>query len=665
MRPFVARAWRSAMLSGAVGLLLAFAADRWYAGEMRAVERERVRARMAPYAHALGDVIDRRIGILRGFHSFVSTRRTRADLDEQFPVFARGAVASATGVRALQFYQDDRIAAIEPLEANRAVLGFDLSRDPRPRVYADHQRALATRGPLVSGPIRLIEGGTGILLRQRLADRDGFPQLVAVLLDAPSLVADAGIPDSSSGLRLQVSSFDQSWKGGDQLASDANPVTQRIDLGGMAWVLSAAPASGWQGGAGPARWSFRGVLAAFVLLLVLVALELGDRLDRLTRARAASDSVLAVAMRAGRLGVWSLDLATGRLDVSGASASFLGPELVEREDAMSFVLDLMPPEDRTRLRALFEEVRRGERESVATEFRLVRPDGAMLTLLSVGQVVRDAADRPVQLVGLLSNITERRAMEARLQQSERFESVGRLAGGVAHDFSNLLTAMGGFAELAVERVRAIPGRAAEAIAGELELVLDRTRAGAQLTSQLLAFSRRAPAEASRVDLGVTLGELQPVLTRLFAGPMKLQLDVEPRLPAVRVVSGLLTQVILSLLTRSRDARPAPERVRLHATHVPATSGPRPLEAPIGEWVCVEIAEEGTIAPAAAAVAPPATRRSTPGVGLPTVESEAGWGIELAVLASGIETSGGRLVSDVAPTGSVVTRIFLPLWDAAG
>ncbi len=660
MRLLVARTWRSALWAGAVGLLLAIAADRWYAGELRAVERERVRARMAPYAEAMRNVVDRRIGILRGFHSFVSTRRTRADLDEQLPVFARGAIASATGVRALQFYENDRIAAIEPLEANRAVLGFDLSRDPRPGVYADHQRVLASRGPVVTGPINLIEGGTGILLRQRLADRPGFPQIVAVLLDAPSLLEDAGIPDTLSGLRMQVSTFNDRWSGGDRLGGDADPVRIRIDLGGTAWVFSAVPVKGWQGGSGTARWSFRGVLVAFLLLVVLVALELGDRLDRLARARAESDSFLAVAMRAGRLGVWSLDLASGRLEVSGASAGFLGPELLEGDDAMARVLALVPPEDRARLTGLYDDARSGVRETIATEFRLVPPDGALRTLMCVGQVVPDASGRPAQLVGLLSNITERRAMEARLQRSERFESVGRLAGGVAHDFGNLLTAMGGFAELAVERVRGIHGRVAEEINADLEVVLDRTKVGGRLTSQLLAFSRRAPTEATRVELGATLGELQPVLSRLLAGPMSLRLEVEDRLPAVRVVAGLLTQVILSLLARARDARPSPERVRVRVQHVPATSGPRPLSAPIGEWVCVEVAEEGLVVDAA--TPPPVVRRNTPGGGVALIDADASWGIELAVLASGIESAGGRLLSDTGPTGGAITRIFLPLWD---
>jgi signal transduction histidine kinase len=660
MRTIGRHAWRAALISGAVATLLGVAVDRWYVREMQAVERARVRERIIPYANALRSAIDRRSGVLTGFYAFVSTRRTRADLESEFEVFARGAAASAPGVRALQYFDDGRISRIEPLGQNRGALGLDLARDPRPRVRADYVRALSSVGPTVTGPVPLVEGGSGILLRQRLRNRPGFPELLTVVLDAPSIVADAGIPDSASGLRLEVVSVAGARMGGDSLAASADPVTVAVTFQGENWVLRGMPRSGWQGTMREWHWRFRALIALIVLVVALVALALGDRLDRLAREREDSDSTLRVALRAGRIGAWAIELATDRVETSGATVSLLGAEVLRSSDPIAQALDLLPLEDRARVQRFCAEARAGQREAFATELRVLREREPVRSLICLGQLVRDTTGRPHQLVGILSDVTERRALEERLRQSERLESVGKLAGGVAHDFNNLLTAIGGFAELARGHVAALPGPAAREIDQDLAQVLQSTREGAQLTSQLLAFSRRAPAALSRVDLATALLDLQPILGRLFGELLDPTIDVAAGLPSVRAEPGMLTQVLLSLLVRARDATPGPAVVRLRAFHVPATSGRRPLHAPVGEWVCLEMVEEGR----REANPPVRTRRVTPALGVAAVlEPEVG-AVGFAVIASGLESAGSRLATEVREDGARVTRLFVPPWNDA-
>jgi signal transduction histidine kinase len=326
-------------------------------------------------------------------------------------------------------------------------------------------------------------------------------------------------------------------------------------------------------------------------------------------------------------------------------------------DPIAQALELLPAEDRAHVQRLCAEVRAGRRDTFATEVRVVRADAPVRSLVCLGQLVRDLSGNPYQLVGIVSDVTERRVLEERLRQSERLESVGKLAGGVAHDFNNLLTAIAGFAELARGHASSLTGPAAEAIADDLEQVQESTRAGAQLTAQLLAFSRRSPTAPSRLDLASALLDLQPILVRLFAELLHVPIEIASGLPAVRAEPGMLTQVLLSLLVRARDAAPGPALVRLRAFHVPAAAASRPQGAPIGEWVCLELVEEGHRAEESRAP----TRRATPAVGIQAhLEPEIS-AVGFAVIASGLESAGSRLDTLTRADGAQVTRLFVPPW----
>jgi sensor domain CHASE-containing protein len=657
MRTIGRQAMRAALITGAVALLVGVAVDRWYVREMQVMERERVRERIIPYADALRSAIDRRLGVLTGLYAFVSTRRTRADLESEFSLFARGAAASVSGVRALQYFDDGRVARIEPIERNREAMGLDLARDPRPQVRADYARAMRSLGPTVTGPVPLVEGGSGILLRQRLETRSGFPDLVTVVLDAPSIVADAGIPDRSADLRLAVLSARGTRMGGDSIAAAEDPVVVSVAFEGDTWTLQGVPDSGWTSAVRDWHWEFRAVVLLFVLVVSLVALVLADRFDRLARERERSDSTLRVAMRAGGIGAWSLELATDRLETSGATLNLLGEAALGAGDPIAPALALLPAEDRAHVQRLCAEARAGRRDTFATEVRAVRAGAPVRSLVCLGQLVRDPSGNPYQLVGILSDVTERRALEERLRQYERLESVGKLAGGVAHDFNNLLTAIAGFAELARGHASSLTGAAAEAIADDLRQVQESTRAGAQLTAQLLAFSRRSPTAPSRLDLATALLDLQPILVRLFGQLLHDRIEIASGLPAVRAEPGMLTQVLLSLLVRARDALPGPALVRLRAFHVPAAAADRPPGAPIGEWVCLELVEEGHRAEESSAP----TRRATPAAGIQLhVEPEVS-AVGFAVIASGLESAGSRLDTLTREDGAQVTRLFVPPW----
>ena len=661
MTPTATRAWRAVLLVGLVGILLGWATDRWYLANVRRIERERVLARLMPYANTLRSAVDRRLGLLAGFGSFVSLRRSRAELEAEFAVFARGAREATPGVRALQYVDEGRIVRIEPLEGNEPALGFSLATNPRVDVRADHARSLLARRPFVTGPFALAEGGTGILMRARLPDRDGFPEVIGVVLDAPTLFRDARIPDPTSGLVLVVQDAEGQVIAGGPASAVSDPVVVPVSFEGELWSIAAMPAVGWGLAIRDWHWAFRLTVGLLVFLAMLVAYTVGARLDRLTREMEQSGSALEVAMRARGTGALSVDLATGRSAAGGATSILLGVHASRHPALVAHLLSLVPDEERGRVAQLFDDLKRGDRDEFAAEFPVVRASGSVRHLLCLAQLVRDDRGAPASFVAILTDVTERLAMEEGLRRAERMESVGKLAGGVAHDFNNLLTAISGFAELAAGHLEGISGPAADEIASDLLQVQQSARDGARLTSQLLAFSRRAPTDVGRLDVGANLANLQPVLTRLFASQLDVEVEIADGLPPARAEAALVTQIVLTLLVRARDTVPGPERIRLRAWHVPATSGRRPLDAPLGEWICLEIAEVG--GRTLAATLPP--RRSSPSSARGLADLTEMGGLGIAVLASGIEATGGRLVIETGPREETTARVYLPVWKAPG
>jgi nitrogen-specific signal transduction histidine kinase len=149
------------------------------------------------------------------------------------------------------------------------------------------------------------------------------------------------------------------------------------------------------------------------------------------------------------------------------------------------------------------------------------------------------------------DITARRSLEAQLVQAQKLESVGRLAGGVAHDFNNILGVILGSAELCRKRV----GDDARLVKN-LDNILHAAERGSGLTRQLLAFSRRQVLQPRVLDLNQIVIELQKMLGRLLGEDIELATALDPATPAVRADAGQLDQVLMNLVVNARDAMPA-------------------------------------------------------------------------------------------------------------
>ena len=179
------------------------------------------------------------------------------------------------------------------------------------------------------------------------------------------------------------------------------------------------------------------------------------------------------------------------------------------------------------------------------EMELVRPDGRRVPVV-VG--IAPLNDRCDQGVMFLLDITDRRALEVQFRQAQKMEAIGRLAGGVAHDFNNILTAIRGYSELLQQDLH--PGHPAFDDATEIRNAADRA---AVLTRQLLAFSRKQVMEPCVLDPNGLVRNIEKLLRRLLGDDVTLTTRLSPELGVVRADPGQLEQVLVNLVVNARDA----------------------------------------------------------------------------------------------------------------
>jgi PAS domain S-box-containing protein len=186
-----------------------------------------------------------------------------------------------------------------------------------------------------------------------------------------------------------------------------------------------------------------------------------------------------------------------------------------------------------------------------------RADGQPAWTEQRAVAICDDAGTVVAVEGILRDITEqtlaerqRQQLERQLQQAERLESLGQLAGGVAHDFNNLLAVISGYAEL-VSAVLA----PADPLRSDLDGISNAARRGADLTRQLLLFSRLEPSEPETLDLNSVVADTEQLLRRTIGEDIEFVTLLEPGLHPVTIDHTKLEQVILNLVVNARAAMP--------------------------------------------------------------------------------------------------------------
>jgi signal transduction histidine kinase/ActR/RegA family two-component response regulator len=184
-------------------------------------------------------------------------------------------------------------------------------------------------------------------------------------------------------------------------------------------------------------------------------------------------------------------------------------------------------------------------------------------------------------------LQRRLALEEQLRHSQKMEAVGRLAGGIAHDFNNLLTAIIGYAEIVMVSLGPDDSRRADA-----EEIARAAMRAADLTRQMLAFSRRQILQPQVIDLHATLTRIEPMLRRVIGEDIVLTIVSRAVRPHVQVDPSQIEQVIMNLVVNARDAMPNGGRLTLETYDVTLDEGSWPHDLPSGQYVVLAVSDTG-------------------------------------------------------------------------
>ena len=223
----------------------------------------------------------------------------------------------------------------------------------------------------------------------------------------------------------------------------------------------------------------------------------------------------------------------------------------EHDEALLTHADVIRhPDDAEEGRRLYAELIRGDRDSYRREARFMTKDGRTIVTQLAIALVRDADGKPDFAIGMAEDVTERKLLEEQLRQSQKLEAIGRLAGGVAHDFNNMLTAIGGYTAFALEHAE--DGSPLQSDLDEIRKATDRA---ALLTRQLLAFSRKQVLTPELLNLNGIVVEMQTMLRPLIGEDIVLTTQLDPALGPIEADPGQLHQVVMNLVVNARDAMP--------------------------------------------------------------------------------------------------------------
>lgn len=391
---------------------------------------------------------------------------------------------------------------------------------------------------------------------------------------------------------------------------------------------------------------------------------------RLHAAIRESDRQHAIALAAGRMGTWSLDVVNGTLSTSTLCRINFGRD--PQEDFPYEALhEAIHPQDRERVRAAIDQ-------SLSTgcdydiEYRIVTPEGETRWIGIRAQPTFSTEGIPVMLAGVSVDITERRRMEEALRdsastlehlvaertqelvatqealrQSQKLEAMGQLTGGVAHDFNNLLTPIIGSLDL-LQR-RGVGGEREQRLINGAIQSADRAKT---LVQRLLAFARRQPLSPAAVDIASLLIEMSSLIATTLGPTIDLSLDISEDLPLAHADQIQVEMAVLNLAVNARDAMPQGGRLLISAHADMAGSGHR-ANITTGQYVHLTVSDNGigmTEATRLRAIEP---FFSTKGIGR-------GTGLGLSMAHGLAQQLGGSLIISSQQNVGTTVELWLPV-----
>ncbi|MDE2403082.1 MAG: response regulator [Sphingomonadales bacterium] len=333
------------------------------------------------------------------------------------------------------------------------------------------------------------------------------------------------------------------------------------------------------------------------------------------------------------------DGALSRCFVAGDLSKLVGDEAAEFESGAQCWEARIHPDDRA--------TSAGGTASapISMEYRWICSDGSHRHFLERMVSLDSGADGPIRWAGTLFDVTERKNLESQLVQAGKMDALGRLTGGVAHDFNNVLAAV-----LAGTQILARKARLDEPYQRVVEQIGEAAQKGADLVRRMMAFARKQDLKPVHIPVASLCESVSGLVEHALGGIVTLHWTCDIKGLAIHADRSLLELALVNLIINARDAMPAGGSVHLTVLEVPPTERSR-LQLDCGDYVQIEVRDEGTGMDAHLLERIVEPFFTTKAIGK-------GTGLGLSMVAGFVQQSGGRLEIDSKPGQGTTVRLTM-------
>lgn len=504
--------------------------------------------------------------LLQGISSIVHANPNISS--KEFQTFAKHLIPPSSSVRNVSIIPGMVIRDVYPVKGNEAAVGFDLSAIPEQKNAINYIKD--TGNQMISGPLPLVQGGTGIIGRSPIYLNDDkqyiqdktFWGSVSIVIDFEKLLEQAQLTKFNEKLSMALRGKEGLGALGDMMFGESSifqsdPVLLDIQLPQGSWQIGAIPEGGWQQ-LPSSIWLSRIIsLAVSLLTITIIFLVIKYNRDRklsmqvLKREKNFSNAVLdtvgtviTVLNKHGEI----VQFNKSAEEITGFSAEELQGKPIWDH--------LIPNEQVVGVKNVFKELTAGHFPNHYENHWKIR-DGSTRLFSWSNTALLDNNNGVEYVVATGIDITEQRKTELdrehlqhQLLHTQKMEAIGQLTGGIAHDFNNILASILGYTELAIEKYGQ-PGTGK--LAEYLQHVFKSAQRAGELVAQMLAFSRGDDSHTENINPVPAIQEAVHMLRSIIPSSIQMDTEFNENLAEINANAVELNQVIMNLAINSRDA----------------------------------------------------------------------------------------------------------------